>query len=193
MAAFELQDGIQIRLAFLHHAEAVYRTVEPNREHLGRWLSWAWDCKGPEDIRDFIRQAITWMAEGRMYLFYLWDGDEVIGSIDVHAIHPEHSSGGVGYWLSKDYTGRGIMTRAAQVIVDFAFAELGLNRVYLRCATGNHASCAIAERLGFRLEGILREEMRNRDHFDDMKMYAMLAREWRERGPLSSYYAKKRR
>lgn len=184
MATFDLGDGIQVRLALLHHAEAVYRTVEPNREHLGRWLPWAWDCKGPEDIRAFIRQCLQWMAEGKMYLFYLWDGDEVIGSIDVHAVNLDHSTGGVGYWLSQAYTGRGIMTRAAQAIVDFAFGELGLNRVYLRCATGNHASCAIAERLGFQLEGILREEMRNRDHFDDMKLYAMLAREWRERGPL---------
>ncbi len=75
------------------------------------------------------------------------------------------------------------MTRACRALVDYAFAKLQLNRVEIRCATGNLRSQAIPERLGFTREGTLREGEWLYDHFVDLIVYSMLAREWpNERG-----------
>jgi ribosomal-protein-serine acetyltransferase len=73
------------------------------------------------------------------------------------------------------------MTKACRFLVDYAFAELKLNRVEIRCATGNHKSRAIPERLGFKLEGTVRQAEWLYDHFVDHALYGMLASEWSQR------------
>jgi len=70
------------------------------------------------------------------------------------------------------------MTRATRALVDHGFGDLELHRIVVRCGTGNRASRAIPERLGFTLEGTLREAEWVNDHFNDLVVYAMLCHEW---------------
>src|SRR5439155_25631165 len=86
--------------------------------------------------------------------------------------------GAVGYWLAEPLLGRGIVTRATRALTTTAFEELGLNRVQILCATLNVRSCAVPERLGFRLEGTLQEFTRVGEAFHDINVFAMLARDW---------------
>ena len=60
----------------------------------------------------------------------------------------------MGYWLGEEHQGKGLMTAACRALVDYAFGELGLNRVVISCATENKKRCAIPERLSFRREGV---------------------------------------
>ena len=69
-------------------------------------------------------------------------------------------------------------------MVDYAFGELGLNRVQIRCARDNARSCAIPRRLGFTEEGALRQAEWLIDHFEDQVVYGILAEEWRPPRPL---------
>ena len=55
----------------------------------------------------------------------------------------------IGYWLGEQFQGKGIMTAACRVLVNYAFNEFKLHRVEIKCATGNTKSCAIPERLLF--------------------------------------------
>jgi len=64
-------------------------------------------------------------------------------------------------------------------MVNLGFREFGLNRIEIRCATGNHRSCAIPKRLGFTREGVLRDAEWLYDHFLDLAVYGMLEREWK--------------
>jgi ribosomal-protein-serine acetyltransferase len=84
----------------------------------------------------------------------------------------------VGYWLSEELQGRGLVTAACRAMVDHAFEELELNRVSIACATENIKSCAIPERLGFRQEGVVRQAEWLYDHFVDHVLYATLVGEW---------------
>ena len=72
------------------------------------------------------------------------------------------------------------MTRACAAMVSYAFREWPLNRVQIRCATGNVRSCAIPQRLGFTREGVIRQSEWLYDHFVDLVLYSMLASEWHE-------------
>jgi ribosomal-protein-serine acetyltransferase len=62
--------------------------------------------------------------------------------------------------------------------VEAGFHELGLNRIEIRCATGNKRSRSVAERLGFKPEGILRQSEWLYDHYVDHAVYAMLHEEF---------------
>ena len=70
------------------------------------------------------------------------------------------------------------MTNACRTLVTYAFHEWGLNKVEIHCAVGNIRSRAIPTRLGFTQEGSLREAEWVNDHFVDLVIYGMLAREW---------------
>jgi ribosomal-protein-serine acetyltransferase len=63
-------------------------------------------------------------------------------------------------------------------LVDYAFNELGLNRLEIRCATENTKSRAIPQRLGFKQEGTIRQAEWLYDHYVDLVVYGILASEW---------------
>lgn len=79
----------------------------------------------------------------------------------------------VGYWVRTRFLGRGYATEAARAVSEAAFEQLGARRVEIRCDDRNRRSAQVAERAGFALEGILRQDTR---HFDgslrDTRVYA---------------------
>jgi ribosomal-protein-serine acetyltransferase len=76
------------------------------------------------------------------------------------------------------HEGRGIVTRACRAIVSEGFSERGLHRIEIRCATGNERSAAIAKRLGFVHEGVLRDAEWLHDHWVDLNVFSMLEHNW---------------
>ena len=106
----------------------------------------------------------------------------IAGVAGFHGIERSDRSTTIGYWLAAPYQGRGLMTAVVRTLVDHAFDEWRLHRVELRAAPGNRRSRALAERLGFREEGLLREAERFGDEYRDLVLYAMLVSEWRRRG-----------
>lgn len=85
----------------------------------------------------------------------------------------------LGYWIAEDYQGRGIVTRAVRALIDHAFAVLNLNRVEIQAAQTNVRSRAIAEKLGFRLEGTLRQSEWADSRYLDHAVYGLLRAEWK--------------
>ena len=84
----------------------------------------------------------------------------------------------IGYWLGREYEGRGIMTDACRAVITHLFRELELHRVEIRCAVGNLRSAAIAKRLGFTLEGTQREAQLVGGQYHDLFVYGMLRQDW---------------
>lgn len=163
-------------------SEELYALVDAERERLREWLPWVDDARSPDDTRAFVRAALAQLARGDgFHLGVRLDG-RLVGVLGLHAIHPADLRTSVGYWLARDATGRGVMTRSLARLLDHVFGELGLHRVELRCATGNRASCAVARRLGFTLEGVARGYERVGGAWLDMNVFSMLAHEWRARG-----------
>ena len=85
----------------------------------------------------------------------------------------------IGYWIAAKFQGKGIVTDACRALMEHAFEEWKLNRVEIHCATGNKKSCAIPERLGFQLEGVLQKALFVHGKYLDSNVYGMLARDWK--------------
>jgi len=133
-----------------------------------------------EDSLEYNKaQRKLWAENGAVDCGIFFKG-ELVGKISLHEIDHANRRSSIGYWLSKDKTGNGIMTRCVAAILDYAFDELDLNHIHIKATPKNKASWAIAEKLGFVYEGTLRDDLWNHDHFLDMKLYGMRASEWKK-------------
>lgn len=81
----------------------------------------------------------------------------------------------VAYWTVAAARGRGVAARATAALARWAFDEVGLHRLELTHAVANTASCRVAERAGFVLEGIKRSALRHADDWHDMHLHARLS------------------
>jgi RimJ/RimL family protein N-acetyltransferase len=88
--------------------------------------------------------------------------------------------GEIGYWLARDYRGRGLMPRAIRVFADYAFRELQLHKLNATTYPFNPSSSRALEKAGFVLEGRLREHVRSRtsDEYFDALVYGLVSSDW---------------
>lgn len=84
--------------------------------------------------------------------------DDVVGAVGMDLDFRDYSAE-IGYWVAPTARGRGVATRSARMLIDFAFRQLSIRYIKLRAATANPASNAIARGLGFTLEGMSRDAM----------------------------------
>ena len=173
--SIDLDQGAHLRLYTPDDARLVFEAVDRNRERLRPWLPWVDDSLEPADTRAFIEATIA--TEGREYAFGTWAVDGFAGGIGLHT-NPEHRSAMIGYWIDEEHEGHGLVTSASRALTDVAFRDLSMHRVWLSADPTNTRSCAVAERLGFRLEGIHREDMFRDGRFRDTAIYAMLEDDW---------------
>lgn len=176
-----VDDDIELRIYEERHAQEVAEVIDQNRAYLRQWLPWVDDSRTVEDSRVFIRSALRQFADNEGFQLGIWYRGKFAGGIGYHPINWANRKVEIGYWLAEPMQGKGIMTKACQTLIAYAFDELGLNKVEIHCATGNIRSCAIPKRLGFTQEGILREGEWLYDHFVDLAVFGMLAREWAHR------------
>ena len=103
--------------------------------------------------------------------------DALIGLCGL-VLRPEQEEGELWYLLDPDAWGRGITTEAARALVEHGFGPLALHRIWASCLPENPASARVLEKLGFRHEGFLRQNLRIHGEWRDSHLYAILASEW---------------
>jgi ribosomal-protein-serine acetyltransferase len=178
MFSLRIDDELELRLLEERHAKVMFAVIDENRAYLREWLPWLDDARSADDTKNFIKGAIEQRARNNGFAAGIWYCGQPVGAIGYHGVDWLNRGTSIGYWLGAAYQGRGLMTKACRTIVEYAFAELGLNRIEIRCAPENKKSCAIPERLGFTREGTSRQAEWLYDHFVDLVVYSMLAHEW---------------
>ncbi|MFI5532483.1 GNAT family N-acetyltransferase [Kitasatospora sp. NPDC051853] len=104
------------------------------------------------------------------------DRDHLLGNVTVRWVDPFDGLAMIGYWLDPAARGRGLATRAVQAVTRWSFESVGARRIELAHATGNSASCGVALRAGYPLEGTLRDSHRfGDDQYHDEHLHARLA------------------
>ena len=172
-----LSEDARLRLLEERDADELYRLIDANRGYLARWLPWA-ATESAEQVLAFIRSTRRQLADNNGIQTALIIDGRIAGVVGVLGISWTDRSTELGYWLAEEFQGRGAMTLAVRAYTSHAFRVWDLNRVELRAAVDNAKSCAIAERLGFTREGVLRQAERVADRVHDLAIYAVLASEW---------------
>ena len=162
----------------------MFEIVERHREALGTWLTWTGAQRHVGDARRYAHYALVQAESGLAYDYAIRYRSALVGSIGLHGLDPAHRSAQMGYWLSPESERRGIVTRSARALTLHAFANLDLHRVEIRCVVENARSRAVAERLGFAFEGILRDAYVLHGAFRNIALYATTATTYERRPPM---------
>ena len=130
-----------------------------------------------QDGEDYISDMLS-ANEDETFAFAITADNRVIGSIGVFRqenIHKQTAE--LGYYISEEYWGKGIMTEAVKQICEYVFSKSDIIRIYAEPFAYNIASCRVLEKAGFQYEGTLRSNAIKNGKVIDMKMYSLLKAE----------------
>ncbi len=174
----ELFDNISLRALKRGDEEDIYSAIDSQREYLSRWLPFVAFTTSVEFTRGFVESVLNLPKDACEPTFTIRKDDKLIGLIGLKATDRDNHKTEIGYWLSQSEQGKGIITRAVAVLCKYAFEDLLMNRVQLKCAVGNTASSNIPKRLGFTFEGVERAgELFPDGTFKDLEIYSLLKSE----------------
>ena len=155
----------------LHSNAAVMRYWDgPVWTEPGRAERFIATCREMAEGGTGVRLAIDGVSES--------DG-AFLGWCTLQRWNPEYRSASLGYCLDDRAWGHGYATEAVRLLLDWAFDTLDVNRVQAEVDTRNHASSHVLEKLGFVLEGTLREDCIVNGEISDSWVFGLLGREWR--------------
>ena len=138
-----------------------------------RWMPRIPTPYDEDDAREFLLHAEKGWEEGTFFGFAVIEEQtgRLVGSIGVSK---NDAIGEIGYFVIAGDRRRGIGTRALQLVSRWALEELGLARLQLAVMVGNTVSAGLAEKVGYRREGVLRAWFENRGTRADVVMYSLL-------------------
>lgn len=126
---------------------------------------------------EWIRRSGQEMGEDKQYPFgiFLKETGELIGSIQLFQVERRFMQRAmIGYSLDKDCEGKGYMTEAVRLLVEYAFRELKLHRVYAEAKPSNLGSIRVLEKAGFEREGIARKNVQINGRWEDHMVLSIL-------------------
>ncbi|NJQ01595.1 GNAT family N-acetyltransferase [Streptomyces zingiberis] len=176
-------DGAELRPLEPWQAAEFLAHIDRGREFIGRYIGLPDVITDLASAREYLRTYAEKAAAdtGRVHGIH-WDG-ELVGGVLLRTMDVARGIAEAGCWLEPSAVGRGLVTRAVRVLIDWAVDERGIHRVEWWVASRNEPSIAVARRLGMSREGVLRESYPYRGKRHDMEIWSVLAPQWRAARP----------
>ena len=178
MFTIVIEPGLRLELLQRQHAVTLLALVDENRDYLRQWMQWLDAHRDVAVTECYIQSTLQQFANQIGFQAGIFLNGKLVGVTGFKPIDTANRIGEIGYWLSQYHQGQGIMTKCNQAVVRAGFQELALHKIEIRCAVGNHRSRAVAMRLGFVEEAILRQRQWLYDHYVDHVVYSMLKSEY---------------
>ncbi|UQU62136.1 GNAT family N-acetyltransferase [Couchioplanes caeruleus] len=178
MFVIDLGDGAELRPLepwqageFLEHMDRARASVDP-------WIPWAARSTDTDSATATLQRYADLAARDAGRIYGIWLAGTLVGGVMFVSFSTRTGVCEVGCWLEPAGTGRGLITRAVGLLLDWALGERGLYRAEWRCRPDNTASSNVARRLGMTLEGTLRGEFAYGGVRHDTQVWAVTAPEW---------------
>ena len=201
MFTLTVDHEISIRTLHPDDAEGLFQLVERNRSRLRPWIGssslpetakitriytiecylgsldplTAIDTPYIDEVRPYFPPPHPPMDMG------IWFSGELAGVITLSILEDSDTAAEFGYWIDGKHEGKGIVTRCVRALMDYAIDNLGMERFIIGCARNNLRSCAVPERLGYRLQAILPNGEVVGEFVYDRAVYEIQSTEWRLR------------
>lgn len=171
-------DGAELRSLEPWQAEEFFAHMERGREFIGQHIRFADAAKDLESARSLLQDYADKAATDTGRIYGIWLDDKLVGGVLFRVMDIPQGRAEVGCWLEPAATGRGLITRAAKVLIDWAIRERGVHRVEWLVSSANAPSIAVARRLGMTQDGVLRSYSVHRGVRQDVEVWSVLAPEW---------------
>jgi ribosomal-protein-serine acetyltransferase len=171
-----IQKGLYLRRISHHDAEEVFDLIDKNRNHLRTWLPFVDATISADHTHSFIGQLEK--PYSRELVFTICYDDYITGLVGFKDIDRTNQRLEIGYWISKQNEGKGIVSKTCKSLIDKAFGKMNMHRIQIKCGIGNERSCNIPIRLGFTFEGIERDGEKHNKGFIDLAVYSLLKNDW---------------
>ncbi len=172
-------DGAELRPLEPWQAEEFLAHMDRGREFIGARNGLPDVVTDLESSRAFLRTYAEKAAADTGRIHGIWSDGTLVGAVILRTLDTRAGTAEAGCWLEPAGVGKGLVTRAARALVDWAIEVRGIHRVEWVVASGNEPSIAVARRLGMTRDGVLREDYSYRGKRHDMEVWSVLAPEWR--------------
>jgi len=180
-------DGAELRPLEPWHAEEFFAHLERGREFINRFIPFGEKAVDLASTRDMLQRYADLRAADNASLHGLWLEGKLVGGVLFLNFDAENANCEVGCWLEPAGTGRGLVTRAMRILLDFAFEQRGMHRVEWIAAVENGASLNVARRLGMTREGVRRQSYPHHGVRLDLEVWSLLAPEYRAAHPSDAH------
>lgn len=172
-------DRLLLRMPVSGDGHVVNAAICASLAELKPWLHFAQEEPSLHETEiNLLESRVKFLKkEGFRYLIFTKDTHEFIGTTGFHGVEWDVPKMEMGYWINTSSAGNGYMLEAVKALTELAFSTLLCQRLEIQCDAENAKSRAIPEKLGFVLEGILRNDERSVDgkRLTDTCMYAKYA------------------
>lgn len=184
----EIEDNLQLVLLTQNHAKELFALIDNNRQYLEKWMTWPPKTKSHEDTESFIKLCLSGLSENKELACGIEYHGRLVGVITLNEINQDLKKVIIGYWVSAECQGKGFITKSCKALIEYAFDKLGMTKIQIHVATENIPSQKVCERLGFHLEGTIKNSENLHGVIVDHNIYGLMKVDH----PNTPIYSKKR-
>ncbi|MBA7569353.1 hypothetical protein ES708_11092 [subsurface metagenome] len=173
----KLTDGVVLLRPYgSGDVERLYQAARESITEMSPWMPWCHADYSIEESRAWLELRAEAWEKGTEYEFVITDAKDgsFLGGCGLNHIDYKNRIANIGYWVRTSRTKRDVASAAVRLLAQFGFKKLKLNRIEVKAAVGNKASQRVAEKIGAKREGILRNRMVVRDRVYDMVMFSLI-------------------
>ena len=156
---------------FLAHIDRARETVDP-------WIPWASRSTDLESARATLQKFADKQAADTGRIYGIWLDGTLVGGVMFVRFDASTGNCEIGVWNEPAGAGHGLITAAARLLIEYAVTVRGMHRIEWITTPRNARSRAVAERLGMKLDGVLRSEYVHNGERLDSEVYSLLRDEW---------------
>jgi ribosomal-protein-serine acetyltransferase len=179
MFAVPLGDGAELRPLEPWQAEEFLEHWARVREDILPWIPWAATLSDIASARELLVRYAEKRAADTGRIYGIWIDGVLQGGTVFRTFDPVLLNCEIGVWMGTAGRGRGLVTRAARHMIDWAFGTRGMARVEWQCDPENANSIAVAKRLGMTHEGTLRRAFVLQGERRDVMVWSLISEEWK--------------
>lgn len=175
MFAVPLGENAQLRPLEPWQAEEFLAHIDRARPHVDPWIPWATLSTDAASAAAVLQRYADRQAEDTGRVYGIWLDGRLVGGTMFTRFDAASGVCEIGCWLEADGAGRGLVTRACRVLIDWAFRERGMSRIEWWVAAHNSRSIDVARRLGMTRDGVLRRRYPYRGERFDSEVWSLLS------------------
>jgi ribosomal-protein-alanine N-acetyltransferase len=169
---------IKLRVAKMRDSKELEKLILGNRQWLRPWEATNPEAPNSFDVRGQLRGLLRQLDDQSGMPFVIEVQGQVQGQLNVaNVMYGSVSSAVLGYWLSPEVAGQGVMPVSVALVTDYLMDQVGLHRVEINVRPENVASLRVIQKLGFRYEGLKQRYIHINGDWRDHYVFALTQEE----------------